>query len=50
MLLPDHHYKCQLGRTTTDAIHYVVKAAKDAQRRGKVLGVLFLDIKGLFPA
>jgi hypothetical protein len=50
MLLPDHHYGCRPGRTTTDAIHYAVKAAKDAQRRGKVLGALFLDIKGAFPS
>jgi hypothetical protein len=23
-LLPDHHFGCRPGRTTTDAIHYVV--------------------------
>ena len=30
-------------------LHYVVAAAKDTWQRGKVLGVLFLDIRGVFP-
>jgi hypothetical protein len=49
-LLPDHHFGCRPGRTTTDAIHYVVGEAKDAWRRGKVMGLLYLDIKGAFPS
>jgi ribonuclease HI len=49
-LLPSNHYGCRPGRTTTDAIHHVVATAKDAWRKGKVLGVLFLDIKGAFPS
>ena len=31
-------------------LHYVVAAAKDTWWRGKVLGALFLDIKGTFPS
>jgi len=48
--LPKNHFGCQLGRASTDALHYVVAAAKDAWRKGKVLGALFLDIKGAFPS
>jgi ribonuclease HI len=49
-LLPEHHFGCRPGRTTTDAIHYVVGEAKDAWRRGRVMGLLYLDIKGAFPS
>jgi ribonuclease HI len=49
-LLPEHHFGCRPGRTTTDAIQYVVGETKDAWRRGKVMGVLYLDIKGAFPS
>jgi Reverse transcriptase (RNA-dependent DNA polymerase) len=48
-LLPEHHFGYRPGRTTTDAIQYVVGEAKDAWRRGKVMGLLYLDIKGAFP-
>ena len=27
---PNNHYGCQLGRSSTDALHYVVAAAKNA--------------------
>jgi Reverse transcriptase (RNA-dependent DNA polymerase) len=49
-LLPEHHFRCRPGRTTTDTIHYVAGEVKDAWRRGKVMGWLFLDIKGAFPS
>ena len=49
-LLPDNHYGCRPAHTTTDALHYMIGTAKDAWRRGKILGVLFLDIKGAFPS
>jgi len=47
-LFPKNHFGCQLGRASTDALHYV--AAKDVWWKGKVLGALFLNIKGAFPS
>ena len=47
-LIPKNHYSCRPGQTTTDALHYVIAAAKDAWQRGNKMGVLFLDIKGVF--
>jgi Reverse transcriptase (RNA-dependent DNA polymerase) len=49
-LLPEHHFSCRPGWTTTDAIQYMVGEAKDAGRRRKVMGVLYLDIKEAFPS
>ena len=49
-ILPSNHFGCRPGRSSTDTLHYVVAAAKDAWRRGKVLGALFLDIRGAFPS
>ena len=43
-------YGCRPGWTTTDALHYVIAAAKDAWRRGNKMAILFLDIKGAFPS
>jgi hypothetical protein len=34
----------------SDTLHYVANFVKDAWRRGNVVGVLFLDIKGAFPS
>jgi len=34
---------------TTDAVHTLVDKIKSAWRRGKVVSVLFLDVKGAFP-
>ena len=44
-LLPPNHFSCRPGRTTTDALHYLTSYMKDAWRRNKVVGALFLDIK-----
>jgi ribonuclease HI len=49
-LLPPHHFGGRPGRTTTDAIHIVVKYIHDAWRAGKVVSALFLDVKGAFPS
>jgi Reverse transcriptase (RNA-dependent DNA polymerase) len=49
-LLPEHHFGCRPGQTTTNVIQYVVGETKDAWRQGKVMGVLYLDIKGAFPS
>ncbi|KAL7281623.1 hypothetical protein ACG7TL_004940 [Trametes sanguinea] len=38
------------GRTTTDSIHLVTKAVKDAWRPGDVASIVFLNIKSAFPA
>ena len=49
-LIPKNHYGCRPGHTTTDALHYVIAAAKNAWQRGNEMSILFLDIKGTFPS
>jgi len=49
-ILPANHFGCRAGRSTSDSLHYVTKAAKDAMAKDKVVSVLFLDIKGAFLA
>jgi hypothetical protein len=49
-LLPAHHFGGRPGRTTTDAIHILVKYIRDAWRAKKVVSALFLDVKGAFPS
>ena len=48
-LLPANHFEGRPGRTTTDALHYLVYKIKDAWRKGKVASLLFLDMEGAFP-
>jgi hypothetical protein len=48
-LIPKTHFGGRPGRTTTDAIHYLVNKVKDAWADGKVASVLFLDVEGAFP-
>jgi len=48
-LLPDTHFGGRPGRTTTDAIHYLVGKIKAAWGKKKVASVLFLDVEGAFP-
>jgi ribonuclease HI len=48
-LLPDTHFGGRPGRTTTDAIHYLVGKIKSAWGKKKVTSVLFLDVEGAFP-
>ena len=48
-LLPDTHFGGRPGRTTTDAIHYLVGKVKAAWGRRKVASILFLDVEGAFP-
>ncbi|CUA67582.1 putative RNA-directed DNA polymerase from transposon BS [Rhizoctonia solani] len=47
--LPNHHFGGRPGRTTTDALHLLVKTVKDAWATKKVASALFLDVKGAFP-
>ena len=49
-LIPKDHYGCRPGQTTTDTLHYVIVAAKDAWQRGNKTAILFPDIKGAFPS
>ncbi|SJL06791.1 uncharacterized protein ARMOST_10133 [Armillaria ostoyae] len=49
-LLPDRHFGGRPGRCTTDSIHLLVSTIKDAWRKGQVVTVLFLDVKGAFPS
>ena len=48
-LLPDTHFGGRPGRTTTDAIHYLVGKIKSAWGKKQVASVLFLDVEGAFP-
>ena len=48
-LLPLTHFGGRPGRSTTDALHYLVQWVKEAWRKGKVASVLFLDVEGAFP-
>ena len=48
-LLPANHFGGRPGRTTTDAIHYLVHKIKAAWENNKVASVLFLDVEGAFP-
>jgi ribonuclease HI len=48
-LLPNTHFGGRPGRTTTDAIHYLVHKLKTAWANNQVASVLFLDVEGAFP-
>lgn len=48
-LLPANHFGGRPGRTTTDALHYLVNKVKKAWKHGKVVTILFLDVEGAFP-
>jgi ribonuclease HI len=48
-LLPKTHFGGRPGRTTTDAIHYIVHRIKTAWRDDQVVSILFLDVEGAFP-
>ena len=48
-LLPKTHFGGRPGRTTTDAVHYLVHRIKEAWRNEQVASVLFLDVEGAFP-
>jgi ribonuclease HI/endonuclease/exonuclease/phosphatase family metal-dependent hydrolase len=49
-VLQKNHFGGRPGRSTVDSIHLLVKVVKDAWRRGKVVTILFLDVKGAFPS
>jgi hypothetical protein len=44
------HFGGRPGRSTTDSVHMLVQTVKDAWRKGMVVSVLFLDVKGAFPS
>ena len=48
-LLPQTHFGGRPGRTTTDAVHYLVHKVKEAWEKGQVASALFLDVEGAFP-
>ena len=48
-LLPKTHFGGRPGRTTTDAVHYLIHKIKTAWRNEEVVSVLFLDVEGAFP-
>ena len=48
-LLPKTHFGGRPGRTTTDALHYLVHKIKRAWGDNKVASILFLDVEGAFP-
>ena len=43
-ILPDQHFRARPGRTTTDLIHLLVKAVKDAWKRNQVALVRTLHL------
>ena len=47
-LLPLTHFGGRPGRTTTDAIHYLVHCIKGAWQKNDVASILFLDVEGAF--
>jgi hypothetical protein len=49
-ILPRHHFGGRPGRSTTDLVHLLVQMVKDAWRKGQVVFVLLLDVKGAFPS
>ena len=48
-LLPKNHFGGRPGRSTADAVHYLVHRICEAWRSNKVVSVLFLDVEGAFP-
>ena len=48
-LLPKTHFGGRPGRSTADAVHYLVDKVCSAWRDNKVVSVLFLDVEGAFP-
>ena len=48
-LLPRTHFSGRPGRSTVDAIQYLVHKISTAWRENKVASVLFLDVEGAFP-
>ena len=48
-LLPRTHFGGRPGRSTADAVHYLVHKVCEAWRADKVISVLFLDVEGAFP-
>jgi hypothetical protein len=48
-LLPKTHFGGRPGRSTVDALHYLVHTISSAWRDNKVVSVLFLDVEGAFP-
>jgi hypothetical protein len=49
-LLPPTHFGGRPGQSTTNALHLLTKFVKDAWRKGNMVTVLFLDVKGAFPS
>ena len=48
-LLPKTHFGGRPGRSTADAVHYLIHKICSAWREDKVASVLFLDVEGAFP-
>jgi hypothetical protein len=48
-ILPKAQFGGRPGRSTTQALHLIVKTIKDAWKNGKHVGILSLDVKGAFP-
>src|SRR6202522_1833535 len=48
-LLPKTHFGGRPGRSTADAVHYLVDKVCMACRDKRVVSVLFLDVEGAFP-
>jgi len=49
-IIPKNHLGGRAGHNTTDAILHLVKIVKDEWRKGNVVSLLSLDVKGAFPS
>ena len=48
-ILPKNHFGGRPGRSTTNAIQYLISKIHKAWNQNKVISILFLNIKGVFP-
>lgn len=49
-LLPNTHFGGRAGQSTTDTLQYMTSFIKNQWHKGKVVSVLFLDVKAAFPS
>ena len=48
-ILPKNHFGGRPGRSTTDAIQYLISKIHKAWNQNKVISILFLNVEGVFP-
>ena len=48
-ILPKNHFGGHPGRSTTNAIQYLISKIHKAWNQNKVISILFLNVEGMFP-